>query len=309
MIGFQATTNQQPAPAVAGDFASANPRASELAGPGALVAAAAGLVVGRFGWLDPTFIIAGNTGGPGMPNGFVGNTHQALITTYLAETSRTIPGGFGVTMYIAGDFWVVNDGTTPATPGQKAYANYADGKATFAATGAPTTTGGTSTASTIAAGTATSVTASIADNVMTVTAVGSGALKVGGQLSGTGVATGTQIVAQLTGTAGSTGTYQVSIPEQTVTSTTVTQTYGLLTVGGTVAGTYAVGDLLTGASAGTYITALGTGTGGAGTYIVNNTQTVGSGVIDSNSNVETNFYCRSFGNPGELVKISSYANG
>lgn len=57
----------------------------------------------------------------------------------------------------------------------------------------------------------------------------------------------------------------------------------LLTIGGTVTGVFAVGQTLTGAgiSAGTIITALGTGTGGAGTYQVNNTQTISSQVIGS----------------------------
>jgi hypothetical protein len=51
-----------------------------------------------------------------------------------------------------------------------------------------------------------------------------------------------------------------------------------LTVGGTVTGTFAVGDRVygEGVEQNTFITALGTGTGGAGTYTVSNTQTVSS---------------------------------
>ena len=54
-----------------------------------------------------------------------------------------------------------------------------------------------------------------------------------------------------------------------------------LTVGGTVTGTFAVGDRLFGAGVepNTFITALGTGTGGAGTYTISNSQTVSSGTI------------------------------
>ncbi len=54
-----------------------------------------------------------------------------------------------------------------------------------------------------------------------------------------------------------------------------------LTVGGTVTGTFAVGMVLsgTGVTAGTTITALGTGTGGAGTYTVSASQTVSSTTI------------------------------
>lgn len=62
-----------------------------------------------------------------------------------------------------------------------------------------------------------------------------------------------------------------------------------LTVGGTVAGTFAIGQLLTGAgvTAGTTITALGTGTGGAGTYTVSASQTVASTTITGTSSAAT----------------------
>ena len=54
-----------------------------------------------------------------------------------------------------------------------------------------------------------------------------------------------------------------------------------LTVGGTITGTYAIGHILsgTGVTANTTITALGTGTGGAGTYTVSASQTVASTTI------------------------------
>jgi hypothetical protein len=95
-----------------------------------------------------------------------------------------------------------------------------------------------------------------------------------------------------------------------VASTTVSETYGLLTVGGTVVSGYAVGQTLTNGSSTVYgtITGLGTGTGGAGTYYTQ-TQTVGSGTIDSLANTETGWYCRSVGQPGDVVKISSRAMG
>lgn len=64
------------------------------------------------------------------------------------------------------------------------------------------------------------VTGSIATTVLTVTAVTSGVLAVGQQLTGTGITAGTYITAFLTGTGG-TGTYSVSV-SQTATSTTIT---------------------------------------------------------------------------------------
>jgi len=65
------------------------------------------------------------------------------------------------------------------------------------------------------------VTASIAADVMTVTAVTSGYLLEGQNISGSGVTGGTSILTQLTGTPGGAGTYQVSV-DQTVASTAVT---------------------------------------------------------------------------------------
>lgn len=310
---FQTYTNPLQAPGIAGDFASTNPRASVLSsqiyGSAGIQAGPNGLTIGLFAWLDPaTYSVASNSGA-GMPNGFVHNAHEALITTYLSPYGLTIPAGFPcANIFDAGDFWVVNNGLNEATPGMKAYANNVTGVATFAAAGTPTA-GGSGTASSIAAGTA-SVTGSITDDVLTVSAVTSGTLVVGGIVSGTGVAPGTYITALGTGTGG-VGTYLLTPRDQTVASTAISQTYGTLTVGGTVTGTFAVGETVTGAgvSTGTVITALGTGTGGAGTYIVNLTQTVASETIGTATNTETLWYCRSFGQPGDVVKISSRAMG
>lgn len=67
---------------------------------------------------------------------------------------------------------------------------------------------------------AASVTGSIAETTLTVTAVASGKLAVGQVLSGSGVTAGTTITALGTGTGGA-GTYTVSA-EQTAASTTIT---------------------------------------------------------------------------------------
>jgi hypothetical protein len=118
---------------------------------------------------------------------------------------------------------------------------------------------------------------------MTVGATVTGAFVVGGVLSGTGVTAGTYIVAQLTGTTGGVGTYQVSV-SQTVVSTTISQSYGLMTVAAMASGTLYVGSVIsgTGVTVGTTITAFGTGTGGAGTYITSGgSQTVAATTISS----------------------------
>lgn len=312
--GFPTQVQVQPAPAVAGDFADSNPRWNVAAGPGGLVAGAAGVTVGRFAWWSaagidpngtPTLV---NNFGSGPVTGFVHREQQALITAYLADASMLIPAGFGMTLKSGGGFWVKNDGTGEALVGQKAYANFADGKVSFAATASPA--GASGSASSIAASTF-SVTGSIAGDVLAVTVVGSGTVVPGATISGTGVATGTKVVGQLSGAAGGVGTYAVDIGEQTVASTTVSGTYGTLTVGGTVAGTFGVGDTLSGSGvvAGTAITALGTGSGGAGTYIVNNNTVVSSTAITAATNVETKWIAMSSGLPGELVKITSHVLG
>jgi len=120
-------------------------------------------------------------------------------------------------------------------------------------------------------------TASIADEVMTVTGSPSNPLVAGAILTGGAVAAGTQILSQISGAAGLAGTYAVSIP-QNLPSTSLTATYGTLTVTAVGSGTVSVGQTVTGAgvTAGTAVTALGTGTGLAGTYFVNLTQTVTS---------------------------------
>ena len=317
-MAFQTAVNAFPAPGVAGEFASTNPRHNYLSGPGGLIAGPGGLACGNFGWVDASTGTIVNNFGSGAPSGFVHNAHQAIITAYLGAATLVIPGGFMANdLFDAGDFWVANNTGAAVVPGQKVYANNATGAvASFAATGTPPT-GGSGSASSIAPVSAVSVTGSIAisttypataPTVLTVTAVGTGTVVPGLILSGSGVTTGTAIVAQLSGTTGGVGTYSVTIP-QTVASTTITGAGGTLTVGGTVTGTFAVGDTISGSgvTAGTYITALGTGTGGAGTYIVSPSQTASSTAITAYSGTETAWYSASYGTgaTGEVIKITS----
>lgn len=220
MTGFQKQTFQRYAPAQAGDFASANARWNVLAGPGALVAAAAGVVIGRFAWaasLGSTDIETGETdfyqtvsnGGVGLPTGFVHRETNALITTFLAEAGYTILGGNPVTLFSGGDFWAKNDGASATAAGQKCYAAYADGRITTAATGTPPSNAG------ITANTAST-------NQLTVTANTGAPIAVGQPISGAGIPTGTYILALGTGTGGA-GTYTMSAAA-TATATGVTVT-------------------------------------------------------------------------------------
>lgn len=319
MGDFPSQVGVQPAPAVAGDFASANPRFSLMAGPGALVAGPAGVTIGKFAWTSPSSVDADgapavvNSFGNGSVSGFVGRNQQGLIVTYLAASGMQIQAGFEMFLYNGGDFWAKNDGSAQALPGQKAFAKLADGSVLFAAAGsvpASATVTGSIGPQTNA------FTGSISGNVLAVTAVSAGTLVPGTTLTGTaGVATGTKITSQLSGTIGGVGTYALNIPEQTVPSGPITGTYGLLTVASVSSGTLGVGDVLSGTggggvTAGSAITQLGTGAGGTGTYIVDPTQTVAVGtVITAALAVETKWYAYSSGLAGELVKMSDHPPG
>lgn len=311
--GFQATVNTVQSPAVEGDFSDTNPRFTVDAGPGGLVAGAAGLTIARFGWLagpndpDGTRTQVDNFGS-GKPDGFIHREQQGLNTTYLSEASMFLPQGFPVTLFSGGGFWVKNNGTATAYPGNKCYANTGNGGASFAASGSP----GTATVTgSIGPMPTTSFTGSIANDIMTVTVVASGFIPVGATIAGTGgggVASGTKVVSQLSGTRGGVGTYAVSIGEQTVTSAAgMTAAAGLLNVTSVASGTLSVGDILANGSitSGTVISDLGTGTGTTGTYYVDPTQTASSASITANVTIETNFVARSTGAAGELVKISN----
>ncbi|WP_199085958.1 hypothetical protein [Bosea sp. ASV33] len=313
MAGFQTSVAVQPAPAVLGDFCDTNPRVSVDAGPRGLVAGSSGVLVGRFAWLSKALLdgdnapAAVNNFGSGPVAGLVHREQQGLITTYLAQAGMQVPAGFPITVMSAGGIWVKNDGAAAVQPEMKAYANFADGKVTFAAPGAATSA---SVTGAIAASTG-SFTGSISDNILTITAVGSGTAVAGGLLSGTNVATGTRIVSQLSGTAGGIGTYVVSIPSQTVASTTISETYGTLTVSAVSSGTVGVGAVVSGSgvTAGTTVTALGTGTGGTGTYIVDTTQTAASTTVAATMNIETRWIAKSAALAGELVKVTTHPLG
>jgi hypothetical protein len=136
-MAFQTAINVTQSPAVAGDFASTNPRHSTLSVPGGFVAGGSGLTVGLFAWADSsTGTILSNTGS-GAPTCFVHRDMQAMITTYPGQFGMTIPAGQGVgEMFDGGDFFVRNAGAGSTTIGMKAFANTTNGTVSFAASGA-----------------------------------------------------------------------------------------------------------------------------------------------------------------------------
>src|SRR5271156_2271265 len=198
-FGQEQVYNQENA-AVPGDRASQNPMATYDAGPGGLVAGLAGVIVGNFAWVTPPTDTNGtdqiaNSTGFGNVAGFVYNDLQALDTVFLSGSTLVIPAGLPVALAVQGDFWVVNNGTTEAIPGvSKAYANFADGSVTFAATATPTSIA-SATGSTVTPET-NSGTGGIVNDVVTFSAV-TGSMYPGTTISGTGITTGTQIAVQI----------------------------------------------------------------------------------------------------------------
>ena len=130
-------------------------------------------------------------------------------------------------------------------------------------------------------------TASSSGTTLTVSSVKQGTIATGQQLFAVGGAQETVITALGTGTGGA-GTYTINI-SQTLTSQQMYATNSgavvtgsisgtTLTVSAVTSGTLTVGQTVqgTGVAVNTMITALGTGTGGTGTYTVSTSQTVAS---------------------------------
>lgn len=203
-MGFQTTVNEQPAPAVKGDFAGANPRANVLAGEGALLSAGSPRfpIVGNFAWANRLTGIVGCNflGLLAEQIGFLRRDQQALLLQQLpanvGEAQMYMSPGQMITLYDQGSFWALfADG---ADVGDKVFANYVDGS-TYAAAAGTTTVSATFTGE-----------IAVTTGILTASAV-TGTLAVGDVLSGTGVPEGTRITAQLSGTAGGAGTYSTSI--------------------------------------------------------------------------------------------------
>jgi hypothetical protein len=268
---FQSVINNQQAPAVQGDFASTNPFASVLAGQGALVAPAGGLIVGNFFWVGPTGQCS-QSYVAGYQIAFLGRNEQALITAFLGETSLVVPAGFMITGFNEGDFWAKFP--NGATVGQNVYADPNDGTPLAGAT-APGLASGTATGG--FTGTATVVAAS---TTLTVASATSGILSPGDTVTLTGVPANTTIVQQLTGTPGKVGTYQMSVAATTTEASAeaITGSSSLILVGTVTQAGFTAGDSVTGTGvgAGTTLTGQATPFSGVATLATNTTLVITS---------------------------------
>lgn len=303
--GFQNVINAKAAPAIEGDFASTNPRFSVLAVGGNLKAPATGLTVGRFAFVNPADQSVHQGYTSGYQIGFFARNAQALITAFLGAATMVVPSGFLVTLHNGGDFWArFGNG---ATAGQTVYADETtgavqSGSGTTSFTGAVGFTGTASLATVGGVGEATLAT------------ITSGLVEIGDVMVGTGIPAGTTVTGLVSGTANTVGAvYSLSAAVTTEAAEAVTTTSNTLNVTAISAGAINVGDVIsgTGITAGTTVTALGTGTGGVGTYTISGAPitTASETITVPAGNVATNFVVRTNCLPGELAIISSQAVG
>ena len=138
-----------------------------------------------------------------------------------------------------------------------------------------------------------------AGGVVTLNAIASGT-----GLAGAGAGT-TATWYRISHTTGPTPHVDGSIGTAVTNALTASIAGGLLTVTVAATATLAVGQQITGAGvpAGTFITALGTGTGGTGTYYLNNAVTLGSQAMTASTVFDPNLNNTSIAT-GQTVSIS-----
>lgn len=125
-MGFSTKINYTWGKGFPGGIASANPRRSAIPGPMGFVAGAAGVTVAAFGWVQADGVTVLNKPiASEAPTGFVLRDQTGLITTYLGESTMTLPSGFNVQLMTGGDYFAA--ASTVATPGQAVYASLTDG--------------------------------------------------------------------------------------------------------------------------------------------------------------------------------------
>jgi hypothetical protein len=327
MTGFQQAVGLYPAPAVWGARASMNPTATVDAGPFNLTAGILGCTVGKFGWQSYTALtglsVVNNFSptAPTLPDGFVGNEQQVLITTWLSQSGLVVPAGYPVTLYNRGDFWAKTV-YADAAIGNKVFVNLFSGDVYPAAAGAFPTANVGSAASIVATTTAGSYS-------MNITTLTSGVVAVGQQVSGPGLnsqfPTYIETLGTYNGTAGTVNLTQAAVTASTGGTFTTVANVGIggcvcssvsstssttMTINTITSGAIAVGQMvqaITSVPAGTYIAALGTFNGTSGTVILSaaTTGTITAQACNFSAWIETPWYFNSAGNVGDLVKIGT----
>jgi hypothetical protein len=324
---FQTHVNTYPAPGVVGQRASQNPISTVVAGPGGLVAGTAGVNVGKFAW--NTYASAGGPGAannstptPLVPDGFISNEQQALITTWLGESGLAVPAGYPVTEMQRGDFWARNP-YADAAIGQKVYANLFSGDILGAATGQFLTN---EVGSNAVIASATIAKDSYELNIITLT---SGVIQIGDEVffptSPAGAPQGHTYIESFNSFNGTSGTVELTqAPTATFTTKAFTTLAPVGTGGGTINasanngdtvltvnsvthGQVVAGQRIKGTSIPTdaYVASLGTYNGTSGTVNLSaaTTGTISSAAVLLSAFIETPWSVLAPGNVGDLVKI------
>ena len=215
-----------------------------------------------------------------------GLTAKAVLTTGEVRGLRTVSGGQQMVAVCGSYVYVLTSNLTPYIVG---FLNTTTGRVgitdnginVYIVDGAYRYSWRISTPATA------SFTGSISGTTLTVTSMSSGTIAAGQSLLGVGVAYETVITALGSGTGG-VGTYTINTSQTVASESLSTAAVGAivtgaiagttLTVSAVTSGTLYLGQTIQGAgvTANTMITALGTGTGGAGTYTVSASQTVAS---------------------------------
>jgi hypothetical protein len=298
--GFQTTVNNQPGVGEAGDFYGVNPRAVVLAGPGEFNSPSGGVIVGHFVWADAD---TGNVSASyvaGYQLGFLRRegTTNTVIVQFLGSFATLVLSGFPLTLYSEGDFWA--SFAAGATPGQSVYADPASGAAIAGASGGIN---------------AATLNASIGWTDSGMTAAGTtltlpgpvGLVSVGDTVSSATITDSPTIISQLSGTPGGAGTYQLSSTETVGSGEAATGVSHVLSVNSVSTGALGVGSVVAGSGiTSEAITALGTGTGGAGTYVLAGAQQQHASEAMTVAAVATPWIVNSVAANGELAIISSW---
>ena len=199
---------------------------------------------------------------------------------------RTLSGGTRMLVVCGAYVYVFNNVLTPTMIGEL---NTSTGRVTISDNGinAYIVDGTYRYTWRIATVTSAIFTGTVSGTTLTVSSIKSGTLAVGQHFFAVGALQETVITALGTGTGGI-GTYTLGLSQTIASSQMYTSSPGAvvtaaitgttMTVASVASGTLYVGQTIQGAgiTAQTIITALGTGTGGTGTYTVNNSQTIAS---------------------------------
>jgi hypothetical protein len=106
-MSFQKVVNRDPNRAVAGDFASTNPRHAMLAASGSLRTAES-ITVGNFAFADADTGLVYADHDTGLRVGFVHRNNQAIVPLG-SGSSMTVPVGRETALFTDGDFYAVLD--------------------------------------------------------------------------------------------------------------------------------------------------------------------------------------------------------